>query len=302
MKRVIPLKKWMATDFRQERRWKTVAAYHMAQEVQEWHMSTPEEREAMRSKYYRSLDKDVPAGGTKEEFAPGTEQDVRDSSAQGMIVGTSRDAMDVDAEGEAEEESGQGAEKATTQGGEEAKARSTSVTPQTGTSQPTQSSSDTVLRPTPAEAPVQQPQGTFQNLVAVREPIFALTPNDFVVDPTHHPSIAHPSNPHLFHTYLPDLPLYEPPAVPAESKADKRFDESTPHHSRLSHQTHLLDSKPLLLSTLQPGRKRGRDGEWRDMSDITTDDARESLELRQDTPPVGCGTFKPLHHSNRNIS
>jgi chromatin modification-related protein VID21 len=297
----------MATDFRQERRWKIVSAYHLSHEVQKWHMSTPEEREKLQARYCRPLDEEISA-----EHAEGTGDTVMsvevvdDTAAAGRETSRARatdpsgDTMDVDAEGEADGGTG----REVKQEPDPAKPlvsvsatpapASESAPPPPAPSAPA-AGGDAIQRqpttPATAEAPSQQSLGSFQNLVAVREPIFALPTTEFYVDPTTFASVADATDPHLFHTYLPDLPLYEAPAVPSETKADKRFDESTPHHSRLSHQTRLLDSKPILLSTLQPGRKRTRDGGWRDMSDITGDDPREWAETRSDTTPTGCSSF-----------
>jgi Myb-like DNA-binding domain len=294
----------MATDFRQERRWKIVAAYRLSHELQKWHMSTPEEREKMQARYCRPVDREISADQADEKMAI-TEMQVEavdDVLGQGSGSRTAGEniageSADVDAEGEAEELTVQEGERVKHEPDSGKPPASVSVTPgPANESAPPLTSVDDVVQrqpiaPATAETPDQQSLGSFQNLVAVREPIFALPRSDFIVDPTTFASVTNPTDPHLFHTYLPDLPLYEPPGAPADMKSDKRFDESTPHHSRLSHQTRLLDSKPLLLSTLQPGRKRTRDGGWRDISDITGDDPREWAETRPDSTPIGCGSF-----------
>jgi chromatin modification-related protein VID21 len=69
---------------------------------------------------------------------------------------------------------------------------------------------------------------------------------------------------------FPELPLYdftEPPQSEVNGKKDKRIDESGMSSGRLTYTARLMDSKNLLLSTLQPGTKY-RQGRWDDPSDI----------------------------------
>ncbi|CBQ70897.1 conserved hypothetical protein [Sporisorium reilianum SRZ2] len=71
-----------------------------------------------------------------------------------------------------------------------------------------------------------------------------------------------------FSKMFPELPLYAGVSVPdANSKSDRRWDEGSLNQPpRLTHVTKLLDSRPLLVSTLEPSKNRAN-GRWLPDSD-----------------------------------
>ncbi len=71
-----------------------------------------------------------------------------------------------------------------------------------------------------------------------------------------------------FSKMFPELPLYGGVMLPdANSKSDRRWDEGSLNQPpRLTHVTKLLDSRPLLVSTLEPSKNRAN-GRWLPDSD-----------------------------------
>ncbi|CDS01131.1 hypothetical protein [Sporisorium scitamineum] len=71
-----------------------------------------------------------------------------------------------------------------------------------------------------------------------------------------------------FSKMFPELPLYAGVSVPdSNSKSDRRWDEGSLNQPpRLTHVTKLLDSRPLLVSTLEPSKNRAN-GRWLPDSD-----------------------------------
>ncbi|SPO44566.1 related to Chromatin modification-related protein EAF1 [Moesziomyces antarcticus] len=71
-----------------------------------------------------------------------------------------------------------------------------------------------------------------------------------------------------FSKMFPELPLYGGVSLPdPSSKSDRRWDEGSLNQPpRLTHVTKLLDSRPLLVSTLEPSKNRA-DGRWLPDSD-----------------------------------
>ncbi|PWN35071.1 uncharacterized protein FA14DRAFT_160390 [Meira miltonrushii] len=90
---------------------------------------------------------------------------------------------------------------------------------------------------------------------------------------------------------FPELPLFDAPAAPQFGKGDRRWDDGSLNQApRLTHVSRLMDSKPVLVSTLQPARNRAHErwreeGEWNlaaQMADPSKGVAPEVL----DAPPV----------------
>ena len=88
---------------------------------------------------------------------------------------------------------------------------------------------------------------------------------------------------------FPEWPLYTAPASPTASKTDRRIDESSSGAGKLTHVSRLLDFKPVLVSTLQPGKKFRPNG-WSDVSDLFPDRG-DVPEPRYDGQTTNCGTY-----------
>ncbi|KAL7411354.1 hypothetical protein BDY24DRAFT_136851 [Mrakia frigida] len=77
---------------------------------------------------------------------------------------------------------------------------------------------------------------------------------------------------HLFSDLLGDVSAYSMPLPLSDSailsgRIDRRIDEATVSGGKLAHTSRLLDIRPVLVSTLQPGKKRKGD-EWEDLGDL----------------------------------
>lgn len=167
-------------------------------------------------------------------------------------------------------------------------------------------------------------------ITAVRAPIFSLEANATLVSPTALLSSISPDaaaaalglspgdqsdavegvdpSAITMSTLFPELPLYSGPSLPDPSKVDRRYDEGSLNQPpRLTHVSRLLDSKPILVSTLNPGKMRAR-GAWRDDSEwmIVADQARLGRgngEGALDAPqPPGTGECVDQSLSGRVLS
>ena len=82
---------------------------------------------------------------------------------------------------------------------------------------------------------------------------------------------------------FPDLPLFAPPVPPQPGKPEKRTEEMA--QGKIAHVSRLLDIKPVLVSTLQPG-KNYRSGTWVDITDTPAgDEFRNYSDVKPDAIP-----------------
>ncbi|PWN48969.1 hypothetical protein IE53DRAFT_370153, partial [Violaceomyces palustris] len=98
-----------------------------------------------------------------------------------------------------------------------------------------------------------------------------------------------------FSKMFPELPLYAGPSLPDPmAKSDRRWDEGSLNQPpRLTQVTRLLDSKPLLVSTLEPSKNRAQ-GRWLDDSDwIVAAEQSDPLRGIQDGPVAEAGPQLP---------
>ncbi|MCO5588322.1 hypothetical protein L7F22_042277 [Adiantum nelumboides] len=90
---------------------------------------------------------------------------------------------------------------------------------------------------------------------------------------------------------FPELPLFDAPAAPQSGKGDRRWDDGSLNQApRLTHVSRLMDSKPVLVSTLQPARNRSHekwkeDGEWNLAAQLADPSKGVPSDLL-DVPPV----------------
>ncbi|GAA5862805.1 hypothetical protein JCM8547_006551 [Rhodosporidiobolus lusitaniae] len=155
------------------------------------------------------------------------------------------------------------------------------------------------------------------NLINFRNPIFDLSLDETVVDPIHlaalrdaaglprpdatkdTPSSSSSTSPapgedpflsYDFAALFPDLPLYSDFVVATDQSLDRRIEDSSAWAGRLTHVTRLLESKPLLVSTLQPGRTRSTAG-WNPNTAAVLEDIRDPLESREPAPTTASALF-----------
>lgn len=96
---------------------------------------------------------------------------------------------------------------------------------------------------------------------------------------------------------FPELPLFDAPAAPQFGKGDRRWDDGSLNQApRLTHVSRLMDSKPVLVSTLQPARNRAHErwreeGEWNLAAQMADPSKGVAPEVLDAVPPPGSVLF-----------
>ncbi|GAA6005648.1 hypothetical protein JCM10207_005282 [Rhodosporidiobolus poonsookiae] len=320
--------RWMQIDFRQESRWKVVTAHKLARACRAWHRAGPDERASLcvRIRPPRFLGGEADAAAMevedeKEDAAPRVDKGKGKERAASQDADGEADAdADADADGEddAEGEADEGPSA-----GHATISASTSATPappvanappglgmaggSAGNEAMPLAPAGTLSRQQAAALEQQrqhaQAQHTF-NLLTFRNPVFELDTEDTMVDPLvlaalrdslSSDSSPSPSEEDPFLTYdlaalFPDLPLYSDFNVANDPALDRRVEDSSAWAGRLAHVTRLLESKPLLISTLQPGRTRTKD-KWEPATAAVLEDIKEPVDQRETLPTTASALF-----------
>jgi len=269
---------WMAVDFKQENRWKIATAFEIATEVKAFHRAkTLEEKQAfqIRVRPPNFLPRETlaePNGGVAlQEDSDMVGEEILDAPASKMttINGHAEEAnTEITAEISKE-------------------VAKTAIEPATTTVDPEVAlaktpGTDIIALPTPASAPLEPRYKKYQpQLLRARAPLFGLKLNTTVFDlskaglPDAYTDVpTYDITSELFQ----ELMTYGPPAEPSsDSRQNRRIDESNPNYARITNPSYLLQSKPLLVSTLQPARKRKASGAWEDLADIAGDEGKDLL-------------------------
>ena len=276
--------KWLAVDFRQETRWKMAAAYEISRSIMEWHNAPDASARAELCPRIRPP-RFLPAAGQGQEGIGEIDMDEQTKA------GKEPDTTIVD-DGPADEETSS-ATKAIRRA--------------------SQSSADATGTPTTATAALPNPpprQKRYQNqLVTARAPVFDLPSTQTVytlsasaLPETYRELASYEVVNELFQ----DLPLYQGPSEPSsDPRQNRRIDEASPHHSRITHTSHFLESKPLLVSTLMPSRKRKRSGDWKDMMDVAGEEGRDYMtDMFGSTQDIvmGNGQVRPKDSGNKRFN
>lgn len=127
-----------------------------------------------------------------------------------------------------------------------------------------------------------------QNLIALRAPVFELGVDATLVDPRALSNVDDASIALSLSALFPDLPVYSDFLLASDPQMDKRIEDSSAWSGRLSHVTKLLESKPLLVSTVQPGRTRTTKG-WEPATSVYLDDSKEMVDPREIVPNTSSG-------------
>ncbi|BGP21799.1 chromatin modification-related protein [Rhodotorula toruloides] len=143
-----------------------------------------------------------------------------------------------------------------------------------------------------------------QNLIAFRRPIFDAPHDDTVVDPlvldalqeaaVEAASLPSDENPFLdydFTNLFPDLPLYSDFTVASDPSLDRRVEDSSAWAGRLAHVTRLLESKPLLVATLEPSKTRVDKQHWAPGTGTFIEDIKEPIDPRETAPTSASALF-----------
>lgn len=255
--------RWMAIDVKQETRWKIASAYLVAQAVRRWHEASGEQRAALciKTRPHKPL---APRAASPATTAVVTE-DVH-MAAEGPAV-DAKGAHEVTKDPQVPIDA--------------ATAGTTPALESPSIPKPGGLVNATGRPPVPPE--IARAKKYHQALVLARSPMLDLPPTQTVADlskltfPTVYDDL---STYDLLHESFQELPGYGPPAPPsADMRQNKRFDESSPNHSRITSINRIYESKPMLVSTLNPARKRKRSGGWSYMMDLTADDKDPVLDM-----------------------
>ena len=151
--------------------------------------------------------------------------------------------------------------------------------------------------PSQAAQPAKHATVSWEQLIHLRSPLLHLPDTATTVslsqlplDKVLGPDASERTNTELIGGLLPDIPFYEMSSVPPAgdpSRIDRRFDESSAHYNRITHVSKWFDSKPFLVSTLNPAKKLKLDNTWGDLADIGVGDDPREFDLRPDAASFG---------------
>jgi len=101
--------------------------------------------------------------------------------------------------------------------------------------------------------------------------------------------------------YVPPTPLS--PSHHAQGKIDRRIDDATASGGKLAHTSRLMDIRPVLVSTLNPGRKR-KGERWDDLSGLWggTEDLRDLAEMKGEVYSSGIRAFSRSPYLRRLVA
>lgn len=258
--------RWMAVDFKQETRWKIASAYEIARAVEDYHNASSEEER-------RSLQ--IPVREPKFLTGTGPGDDVVEGEEDTQMDAVVPESQD-DGNTSLTQAAGEKASKLDEKHSNTKKSR-------TGTdgSAHTPSTAGNLSLPTPTGAPEVRPKKYQHQLIKARAPVFDLSLNATVFDlsKTGLPdAYVDVNNYDLANELFQELAPYGPPAEPSnDTRQNRRIDESNPTYARISNPAYMLESKPLLVSTLQPSRKRKVSGEWGDLTELLAEDGKDPL-------------------------
>ncbi|GAA5980542.1 hypothetical protein JCM10908_001685 [Rhodotorula pacifica] len=298
--------RWMQTDFRQERRWKIVTAYTVARDCRAYVRATPSARSKLviatrpprrlsdaevEARISGNIDptatevgisamSDAPSPGRRQEEKEADENDqdadgepdVEASNEPGVIV-TAASSSEAVKTAPPVASAPAGAGKAGGSAGDEA-AVTTTATPSRSQAEANRAHS--------------QAQH-IQNLITFRNPIFDASPAETTISASElalirdsasgdkvEPVEDDPFLGYDFSVLFPDLPLYSDFAIANDPTLARRVEDSSAWSGRLAQVTRLLEVKPTLISTLQPGRTRRASG-WSPALVDALEDVKDSM-------------------------
>lgn len=136
--------------------------------------------------------------------------------------------------------------------------------------------------------------------MAFRNPVFDMTPVETVIDPLALAAAFDEAGTASEDTAVflqrglnelfPELPLYSDFIIANDATLARRAEDSSAWSGRLAHVTRLLETKPTLVSTLQPGRTRTSTG-WSPALVDALEDSKEPFEGREAVPHTASTLF-----------
>ena len=275
--------RWLQTDFRQEKRWKMVTAHNLARAVQSWHRASPNERLVLCVKCsppsLLPIDFDSEEEAVPARLATSMTTRLGSKESQPAVPGEEgrSSEMDIDAEGEADVEGEEDTEGEVDVEGASASV-SGDVTVKIGLEGSLAVSDEPPSSSSAPKTDSPQPLPDPHSLALLRAPIFELDARATIID-----AAALDDNGAEFALSMdllfPDLPLYSIPTPDAAH--DKRIEEASAFSGRITNVSKHFDSRPLLVSTLQPSKTRSPAG-WNAAMSYNLEDVKEfgdNLEL-----------------------
>lgn len=310
----------MQTDFRQERRWKVVTAYTIARDCRAYVRASPSDRSKLvvPTRPPRTLtDSEIEARMTGpptsgESLSAGAED--LESATLGRDAEKDKDSNvdedDQDAEGEPDDDAGVRVVAASASDAVKDAVPVASAPAGAGKAGGSAGDEATVTAAAPssrsqAEANKAHSQAQhIQNLITFRNPIFDASVADttisssdlaFIRDSaaTAEKAKSTEDDPFLgydFAVLFPDLPLYSDFAIANDPSLARRVEDSSAWSGRLAQVTRLLEIKPTLVSTLQPGRTRTDKG-WSPALIDALEDVKDSMSPGETPVPASASTL-----------
>ena len=201
--------------------------------------------------------------------------------------------VDVDADGEAEVEEDEDAEGEMDVEGEMANVEDSSSVKISSdillSGQGNLAASSTLpLVPTESSHPLLDPH----LLTLLRAPVFALGSHETVIDASTLDYSPDERSPISMELLFPELPIY---SIAAPDPAhDKRIEEASAFSGRISNVSKHFDSRPLLVSTLQPSKTRSSAG-WNAAMSYNLEDVKEVGDNHELLPVASSELPRLLH-------
>lgn len=307
----------MQTDFRQERRWKVVTAYTIARDCRAYVRASPSDRSKLvvptrppRTLTDSEIEARMNGPPTSGEVPPAGAEDL-EPAASGHGGEKDVDEDDQDAEGEPDDDAGVRVVAASAS--DAVKDAVPVASAPTGAGKAGGSAGDeaTVTAAAPssrsqAEANKVHSQAQhIQNLITFRNPIFDASVADTTISSSDLAFIRDAAaggeekaestedDPFLgydFAVLFPDLPLYSDFAIANDPSLARRVEDSSAWSGRLAQVTRLLEIKPTLVSTLQPGRTRTDKG-WSPALIDALEDVKDSMSTGEAPVPAAASTL-----------
>lgn len=125
-------------------------------------------------------------------------------------------------------------------------------------------------------------------LATLRAPIFDLGAQDSIIDASALEYFDDGQLPLSMEVLFPELPIYS--IIPPDAPHDKRIEEASAFSGRISNVSKHFDSRPLLVSTLQPAKTRSAVG-WNATMSYNLEDVKEMSENHELLPVASSQSF-----------
>ena len=129
------------------------------------------------------------------------------------------------------------------------------------------------------------------SLTALRAPIFDLGAQESIIDVSTLDYQDDGQLPLTMEILFPELPIYS--IIPPDAAHDKRIEEASAFSGRISNVSKHFDSRPLLVSTLQPAKTRSTAG-WNATMSYNLEDVKEIGDAHELLPVTSSKSYRIL--------